>query len=509
MSSAPSSTVSGQAPRAGTRDWIALGVLMLPVLLVSVDNTVLSFAIPKITADLTPTGSESLWMIDIYPLVLAGLLISMGSFADRIGRRRMLLIGGTGFTVVSALAAFAPSAFWLIVARAVLGLFGAMIMPATLSLIRNTFLDSSQRRKAVAIWASCFAGGSALGPIVGGLLLENFPWGSVFLMAVPVLIPLLVLGPILITESRDPNPGRIDPTSIVLSFAAMVPIVLSIKTFSAEGASPKALIAAAVGALCLWLFVRRQLRHSNPMLDVRLFGIRTFTGSALANMLSLLSMTGFLFFVAQHLQLIVGMSPTQSGLVLLPGMAMSVIIGLTVARLARIIPPAWLVSGGLLLNAIGYAAMAFINPPPVLLLMLAFMLVGAGVGAAETLSNDLILSSAPPEKAAAAASISETAYEIGAILGTAILGSVLTAVYRSQLVLPEGLDPTQIQHAQGTLAGALETAKDLPGATADALWQSASHAFDNGAVVTSLVACGLMLGAATLAAFMLRGARIS
>src|SRR6478736_1343282 len=224
-----------QGRRVGWCGWVALAVLMLPVLLVSVDNTVLSFALPAISLDLAPTSIQQLWIIDAYPLVLASLLVTMGSLGDRFGRRRMLLIGATGFAAVSALAAFAPTAALLIAARAGMGVFGAMLMPSTLSLLRGIFTDRDQRRLAIAVWAAGFSAGSALGPIVSGLLLEHFAWGSVFLMAVPVLVPLLVLAPLLVPESRDPNPGRIDPISILLSLGTMVPIVYGIKEVAVHG----------------------------------------------------------------------------------------------------------------------------------------------------------------------------------------------------------------------------------------------------------------------------------
>ena len=248
------------ATRVGWRGWAALVVLMLPVLLVSVDNTVLSFALPQIALDLEPTGVQQLWIIDAYPLVLAGLLVTMGTLGDRFGRRRMLLIGATGFATVSALAAFAPTAALLIAARALMGVFGAMLMPSTLSLLRSIFTDRDQRRLAIAIWASMFSAGSALGPIVGGFLLAHFAWGSVFLMAVPVLVPLLVLAPLLVPESRDPNPGRIDPLSILMSLGTMVPIVYAIKELAVHGFTATIAVLFAVGVGFGILFVRRQLR---------------------------------------------------------------------------------------------------------------------------------------------------------------------------------------------------------------------------------------------------------
>src|SRR6478752_2407355 len=250
---------NGGPQLAGVREWTALAVLLLPVLLVAVDATVLSFALPSISEALQPSGTQLLWMIDIYPLVLAGLLVSMGSFADRIGRRRLLLVGAVGFALLSVVAAYAPSAEALIASRAGLGFFGAMIMPPTLSLLRNIFTDREERRLAIAIWAAGFAAGNAIGPIAGGFLLEHSWWGSVFLLAVPVLLLLLVLAPIFVPESKDANPGRVDVLSIVLSMATMAPIVLGIKTLAKSGPSALAFGALVLGLVAGWAFVRRQL----------------------------------------------------------------------------------------------------------------------------------------------------------------------------------------------------------------------------------------------------------
>ncbi|HXD28511.1 MAG TPA: MFS transporter, partial [Arthrobacter sp.] len=221
---------SVRPPATGrARRWAALAVLMFPVLLVAVDNTVLSFAVPALSRALDPTSTQLLWIIDAYPLVLAGLLVPMGSLGDRIGRRRVLLIGAVGFATVSAIAAFMPDASLLITARALMAVFGAMLMPATLSLIRNIFADPTERRTAIAAWASAFSGGAALGPIVGGWLLEHFWWGSVFLLSVPMLLPLILLAPFLVPESRDPQPGRVDPLGILLAVGTLLPITFGIK----------------------------------------------------------------------------------------------------------------------------------------------------------------------------------------------------------------------------------------------------------------------------------------
>lgn len=506
MSTAPARAPQAQR-RAGAGRWAALVVLMLPVLLVAVDNTVLAFALPAISEAMRPSGTQLLWIVDIYSLVLAGLLVPMGSIGDRVGRRRLLLIGGAGFALVSALAAFAPTPELLIAARAGMGFFGAMLMPATLSLIRNIFEDPVQRRLAIAVWAAGFSGGAALGPIVGGFLLEHFWWGSVFLLAVPVLVPLLILGPVLVPESKDPHPSPVDPPSIVLVMVAMVPLVWAIKEFAHEGLTIAAVGALVVAVVAGIAFVRRQLARREPMLDVRLFTRPEFSGAVAANLLSVFSLVGFLYFVSQHLQLVSGHSPMQAGLLLVPGLAVTIASGLLVVQVVKRVRPAHAVAGGLLLNAIGYGiVLATGRSGSDVGLVVAFVILGAGVGAAETISNDLILTAVPPEKAGAASAISETAYETGTVLGTAVLGSILNAAYRAHVELPAGLDATQTTAARETLGGAAQVAAELPADAAEALRSSAAAAFDSGAAVTSGIGAVLMLAAAVIALVTLRRA---
>ncbi|GAB4097136.1 MFS transporter [Brachybacterium horti] len=485
--------------------WAALVVLVLPVLLISVDNTVLSFSLPALSTALQPSGAQLLWIVDIYPLLLAGLLVPMGSLGDRLGRRRLLLIGAAGFALVSAVAAFAPSAGALIALRAGMGVFGAMLMPATLSLIRNIFTDAEERRLAIAIWAAGFSGGSALGPIIGGLLLEHFWWGSVFLLALPMLVPLLVLAPRLVPESRDPRPGPVDPASIALVMATMIPLVWAIKTFAHDGVTVGVVLAAGLGLLSGLAFVRRQLVRRDPMLDVRLFAVPAFSASIAANLLSVFSLVGFLYFVAQHLQLVSGRSPVQAGLLLLPGLVLTVLMGLLVVRLVRRVRPAHAMAVGLVLNAVGYAViLTGGRAGSDAALVAAFMILGAGVGMAETISNDLILSAVPAQKAGAASAISETAYETGAVLGTAVLGSVLNAAYRAHVELPEGLTAAQSAAAGETLGGATSVAAQLPAGVGEALLDSARHAFDSGVTITASVGLVLMLAAAGIVLLTLR-----
>ena len=543
-SNSAAGTTTSPAPRAPWRDWLALALLMFPVLLVAVDNTALTFALPAIARSLGASGVELLWIVDAYPLVLAGLLVAIGSLGDRIGRRRLLFIGSTGFAAISAVTAFAPSAEWLIAGRAGLGFFGAMLMPSTLSLIRNIFPEPNRRRLAVAIWAAGFSGGAALGPIFGGWLVEHFWWGAVLLVAVPIILPLLVLGPALIPESRDPNPGRVDVPSIVLSLLVMVPVVYGIKILATHGLALEPLAAIAFGLLMGYVFIRRQRQllaaglplddrpqdslqqdaaalagaapdgalaanRIAPLLDLSLFGNRVFSTAIVANVLALFSFNGFILFLAQHLQLIEGQSPSESGVAMVPALIATVLAGLLVVLLVKKIRPGFVVAGGLLLSAGGYFLVAFGdhgNGPA--LLLAALLVLCLGVGAAETISNDLILGAAPAEKSGAAAAISETGYEIGSLLGTAILGSILTASYQGNLRLPAGVAdavPAEASAQAGeTLAGAVELAQTLPGPLAEAVMTAARTAFDSGVHITATIALVLMAGASVLAAVVLR-----
>lgn len=503
---------SDAAPRPDRgpgRDWLALGLLMFPVLLVAVDNTALTFALPAIARSLDPTGVQLLWIVDAYPLVLAGLLVAMGSLGDRIGRRRLLLMGSAGFAAISAATAFAPTAEWLIAGRAALGFFGAMLMPSTLSLIRNIFPDPNRRRLAVAVWAAGFSGGAALGPILGGWLVEHYWWGAVLLVAVPIMLPIMVFGPVFVPESRDPQPGTVDLASILLSLLVMVPVVYGIKSLATDGLSAAPALATGFGLMMGYIFIRRQGKLSNPLLDISLFSNKVFSAAITANVLALFSFNGFILFLAQHLQLLDGQSPTESGIAMIPALAATVAAGLLVVPLVRKVRPGFVVAGGLALSAAGYAVVAFGNygNGPELLLG-ALLILALGVGTAETISNDLILGSVPPEKSGAAAAISETGYEVGSLLGTAILGTILTASYQRNLRLPPDVaslaSGQDSLHARETLAGASELAATLPGPLADALTSAARTAFESGVHITATIALVLMASAALLAAVVLR-----
>ena len=496
-------TTPTKTPRCA---WFALGVLMLPVLLIAVDNTVLAFALPSIAQDFRPPATTQLWIVDVYSLVLAALLVTMGSLGDRVGRRRLLMIGAGGFALVSAAAAFAPSAEYLVAARALLGVFGAMLMPSTLSLIRNIFIDASARRIAIALWASCFTAGSALGPIVGGALLQHFHWGAVFLVAVPILLPLLVLAPRLVPESRDPNPGPLDLFSVLLTLTTMLPAVWAIKSAAHDGPSWSVLGALLIGVGSGVLFVRRQRRSATPMLDVGLFANTPFTSSILANFLSIVGLIGFIFFISQHLQLVLGLSALAAGLVTLPGAALSMIAGIAVVPMAKRVAPHALMIVGLVLVAAGFLAiLLFRHDLTVVAVIVSFVILEIGVGISQTISNDTIVASVEPAKSGAASAVSETAYELGAVVGTATLGTIFTAYYRASVELPGGLTAAQSADARESIGGAASVAQTLPPALGNRLMDSARVAFDAGVAPTATIAALLTLIAAAVVALAYRG----
>ncbi|MFJ7106364.1 MFS transporter [Pseudomonas sp. NPDC098740] len=484
--------------KAKSKRWLALSVLMLPVLLVTVDNTVLGFALPKIAEALSPSASQQLWMIDAYSLVLAGLLVSMGSLGDRIGHRKLLLAGSLGFVVVSVLTAYSHTAMQLIAGRACMGIFGAMLMPSTLALIRSVFLDREERRVAVAIWATTLTVGSALGPLVGGVLLEFFSWGAIFLLAIPVLVPLLVLGPVLLPESEKDCSGPLDPLSILQSMVALSAIVYGIKHSASNGLDWMALTAFVIGMVAGWMFVHRQLRLPVPLMDLSLFRSGTFSGSVLINLMSLAFLVGFVFFTTQFLQIVLQMSPLNASFALVPGQIMAIVVGMAVVPVARRVPVHVLVPILMAFAGAAFLLVASIGSS-LTVLVVAFALLNIGVGAIATVSNDVILSAAPPEKAGAASAISETAYEVGVVLGTTVLGGLVTAYYRGALQLPGFLSEVQTMLASETLSGANHVAVQLSQDQAQALMTQAGSAFEGGINLVSWVTFGLALMAILIA----------
>ncbi|QUW90272.1 MULTISPECIES: MFS transporter [unclassified Streptomyces] len=484
--------------------WLALSVLVLAVLLVAVDATVLGLATPYISEDLAPSGTQLLWIGDVYSFVIAGLLVSMGSLGDRIGRKRILLVGATAFGAISVLNAYAHTPEVMILARALLGVAGATLMPATLALIRNLFHDPRERSLAVGIWGAAASAGAAVGPVVGGFLLEHFWWGSVFLINLPVMAVLVVVGVKMLPESRNPNPGPWDLASVVLSLIGMVGVVYAVKETAAHGFAWATLGAGLVGAAALYGFVRRQLTMPVPLLDMRLFRNRGFSGAVLADLLTILGLSGLVFFLSQYLQLVQGRRPFEAGLAELPAAVGAVVAGLIAGRAARRFSVRAVVSGGLAAVGLALAALTVIGQNTGYpLLGTALLVVGLGAGFAFTVTADVILSSVPGEQAGAASAVSETAYELGAALGIAVLGSIVTGVYRD-FTGPAGTPDA----AHESLGGAVEAAAHLPGPTGQALLDSARQAFVDGLTLAAGVGAAVLLAAAAAAWFLLRGQRL-
>jgi DHA2 family multidrug resistance protein-like MFS transporter len=496
--------------KAGRRQWIGLAVLALPCLLYSMDLTVLHLAVPKLSAALDPSGAELLWIIDIYGFLVAGSLITMGTLGDRIGRRRLLMIGAAAFAVASVCAAFSRSSGMLIATRAVLGLAGATIAPGTLSLIRHMFLDPQQRTMAIGIWITSYSVGGAVGPLVGGVLLESFWWGSVFLLAVPVMLLLLVVGPLLLPEYRDPNAGRPDLFSAALSLLAVLAVIFGLKQIAQGGLAPGPVLIILAGLGVGAAFVRRQLRLKDPLLDLRLFRAPAFTASLATYGFSILFLFGGFLFLPQYLQLVLGMSPFHSGLWTLPW-ALAFVVGSTVTpMLVRRIRPALVMAAGLAFSAIGFALFTRIDGSTTFwTFATGTTIFSLGMSPVFTLTTDLIVGSAPPEQAGAASAISETSGELGGALGIALFGSIGVAVYRTGMdgVVPEGLPAVATEAARSTLAGALEAARTLPGEAGAQVTRAAQVAFIRGLQICAGISAVGALALAVFSAIALRRPR--
>jgi DHA2 family multidrug resistance protein-like MFS transporter len=484
--------------------WLALSVLVLAVLLVAVDATVLGLATPYISEDLNPSGTQLLWIGDVYSFVIAGLLVSMGSLGDRIGRKRILLIGATAFGAISVLNAYATTPELMIAARALLGVAGATLMPATLALIRNLFHDPRERSLAVGIWGATASAGTAVGPIAGGFLLEHFWWGSVFLINLPVMAVLVVVGIKLLPESRNPKPGPWDLPSVLLSLVGMIGLVYAVKEAATHGLAWEPLAVGALGAAALYGFVRRQFTLPAPLLDMRLFAHRGFSGAVLADLLTILGLSGLVFFLSQYLQLVQGRRPLEAGLAELPAAIGAVTAGLIAGKVARRFSVRAVVSGGLAAVGLALASLTFLGQStgyPVL--GAALLVVGIGAGFSFTVTADVILSSVPKEQAGAASAVSETAYELGAALGIALLGSIVTGVYRG---FPS--PPNTPAEAHESLGSAVESAASLPTPTAEALLDAARQSFVDGLSLAAGVGAAVLLAASVAAWFMLRDQKL-
>ena len=499
---------SAAPQRATRREWIGLAVLALACLLYVMDLTVLHLAVPAISADLQPSSSQLLWIIDIYGFMVAGALITMGTLGDRIGRRRLLMIGAVAFGLVSIMAAFSVNAEMLILSRALLGIAGATIAPSTLSLIFHMFNDPRERSVAIGVWIGAFSAGSAIGPVLGGLMLEFFWWGSVFLLALPVMAALLVLGPRVLPEYRDPEAGRLDLVSAAMSVVALLALIYGLKQAAQDGFGLAPAAGIGIGLLVGVAWVRRQRRLADPMIDVGLFAIPAFSAALAINFLAIFVMVGYFLFVAQYLQLVVGLTPLEAGLWSLPS-AVAFVVGSQLApRIIQRVRPAYIIGAGLAIAALGLFLLGQVGPSSdgLVPLVISSVVISVGMAPVFGLTTELIVGSAPPERAGAASGISETGSELGGALGIAILGSLGVAIYRGQINqdLPASVPPEAAAVARDTLGGAVAVAGRLPDAVGEPLLAVARGAFVDAMQLTSLLAAGLALGIAGLALVMFR-----
>ncbi|MFG1917258.1 MFS transporter [Micromonospora sp. NPDC048898] len=497
------------APKAGRREWIGLTVLMLPLLLVSMDVSVLYFAVPFISEELRPTATQQLWIFDTYGFVLAGLLITMGALGDRIGRRRLLLLGATAFGAASLLAAYADSAATLIAARAVLGIGGATLMPSTLALVRNMFHDAKQRGTAIGIWTATLTGGIAIGPVLSGILLEHFWWGSIFLINIPAML-LLLLVPFLVPEFRSPATGRFDLLSAALSLGALLPVIYGIKEMARDGVSAPRVLVIVAGLLVGALFLHRQRTRAYPMVDLALFRRRGFAGSLAVNVLAMFAIVGFAIFTTQHLQLVLGLSPLRAALwSLVPSLAVGGVAP-AAAALAQRVERAYLIGAGFAIAVLGFAVLTQVTPDSALwVLLVGASIYAGGLVLVMSLVTELVLGAAPPEQAGVASALTESSSELGGALGMALLGSVGAAVYRREVLdgLPAGLPEDARDAARETLGGALAVADGLPADLGDAVLHAARVAFTDGLHLAAIAAMLAMLLGAVAALTALRGVR--
>jgi len=497
-----------QPAKAGTKEWIALAVLALPTLLVSMDTTVIYLAVPSISAALKPTSAQQLWITDIYGFIEAGFLITMGTLGDRIGRRKLLLIGALAFAAASALAAYANTAWLLIAARALLGVAGATLLPSTLSLVRNMFHHEGQRAFAIGLWTTCFSTGTMLGPLVGGFLLGHFWWGSVFLMGVPVMVLFLILGPIFLPEYKDPGTTRFDLVSVLLLIVTILPVIFGLKQIAENGVELTFLLPIIIGIAFGIIFLRRQRKMTEPLIYLDLFKIPLFRVALVSLPILLFMWAGIFVYVGQYLQLVLGMTPLAAGLWTLPGAVVSTIVCATTDALTRVFPKPVLLVSGLVLMGISMLLFAQLDTG-LPLMVAATVVLACGCAMSVTLSTNMVMTAAPPERAGAAAGISETSTALGASFGIALLGSIGVAVYRYKFYYLKiaGVPQTAIKTAKDTFAAAVQTAGKLPSDAGKALLNVARNSFLDSFRITAWVAAAILFVIAFVVARMLRRQR--
>ncbi|KMO94146.1 MFS transporter [Streptomyces roseus] len=494
-------------PKAGTKEWIGLGVIVLVTLLVSVDVSVLGFAIAPLSEDISPTASQLLWIMDIYSFVLAGTLVTVGWLGDRIGRRKLLLIGAALFGVASACAAFSTSPEMLIASRALLGLAASTLTPTSLALIRNMFHDSKERKTAIAAWGGTLTSGAAIGPVVGGLLLNNFWWGSVFLINTPVMVLVLLSAPFLLPEYRDPNRGKLDLLSTALSLAGVMTLIYGFKELVIEGYSQGAVIWAVVGAVLVIAFVIRQKTAANPMINISLFRSGGFSGAVIVNLMVAFALMGSSVLTNQYLQMVLGYSPLTASLwSLAPMPAIGIAVALS-ASLGRKVRPAVLIGSALVIMAAGFGVLTMVEvDSSIAIVLVGVGLLAGGMVASKTLAAEIVVTSAPPEQAGSSVATSETFTEFGIAFGFASLGSIGSAVYRDDMakISPEGVTGSALDSLRNTIGGAADVAAHQSQQVGAQVIDASREAFTHGLQVASVAGAALMLLTAVVTTLLLR-----
>ncbi|OUC90978.1 MFS transporter [Streptosporangium minutum] len=499
---------AGEVPtKAGRREWLGLAVLALPTFVVAIDLFVLLLALPNLATDLGANSTQQLWIMDMYGFLLAGFLVTMGTLGDRIGRRKLLLIGAAAFGVASLLTAYSTNPGMLIVSRALLGVAGATLGPSCLALIVTMFQDAKQRAAAFGVWGGTFTLGALLGPVIGGVLLTNFWWGSVFLLGVPVMVIVLIAGPKLLPEFRNSQAGRLDLTSVALSLVSMLALVYGIKQLVRDGWEVLPVVAVVAGLVAGVAFVRRQNRLDNPLLDLQLFKNRA-VGTALIGQLSYSSTGGgMMLFMMFYLQLVQGMSTLQAGLALIPGMAAATLGFQVGPKLANRFRPAYVIAAGMA----GIVAVLLVFTQVGVTSGTATLIIGFAVlsfcGAPLiALGTNLVVGSAPPEKAGSAGSLTQLSTEFGGTLGIAILGTIGTAVYRNQIAdtLPAGIPAPAAAAAGDSLAAGTAAASQLPEPVATSLLTPAYQALVDALHSVSIIGAVLIGIVAVMVAVRLR-----
>ncbi|SEM51367.1 MFS transporter [Nonomuraea pusilla] len=485
--------------------WSVLALLCLALLLITVDATVLHIAVPALTAALEPTSVQLLWIIDVYSLVVAPLLIMFGTLGDKYGRKRLVLGGFVLFGLASAAAAFAPTPLTLILARALLGVGGAMIMPATLSLIRQVFTDRRERAVALGVWSAVAAAGAAVGPLVGGVLVSHLWWGAVFLVNVPILLVLLPAAARLLPESERRRDRPWDGVSAALSVFGLLALAFGLKEAGSGTLMPfwSSVLVFLAGAGLLVAFFRRQTRLETPLLEIRLFRSRAFTTGVAGVMLGVFALVGLQLMLAQYLQLVLGDSPVRAALRMLPLVLSAITGGLAAAHILPRIGMRVTMSGGLGLVALSLTPTLGwgVEAHPVML-SVCFVGIGFGVQVALLAASDTIMAAAPESQAGGAAAIEETAYELGAGLGVAVLGTITTLAYAPALPAVPGVPAGGMDKARQSLAGAAHVADKIGGSTGNALLDAARWAFVN-ALHTTVAVSVVLLGLTAVAVAML------